>query len=127
MTVLNKSPSSFDKKLILMKRFLDDSSPTNVTFSHSPFWICIFSIPIKSMNKVIGTRIGNEMGELIMVDAPKSGLAWSPFLQVRVNIDITKPLMRGKMIQIDDLEASWVAFKYEWLPIFCYRCGILGH
>ena len=106
MTVLDKSPSSFDKKLILMKRFLDDSSPANVTFSHSPFWICIFSIPIKSMNKAIETKIGNEMGELIMVDAPKSGLAWSPFLRVRVNIDITKPLMRGKTIQIDDLEAS---------------------
>ena len=37
MIVLDQSPWSFDKKLILMKRFLDDSSPTNVTFSHSPF------------------------------------------------------------------------------------------
>ena len=35
--------------------------------------------------------------------------------------------MRGKMIQIEDLEPSWVVFKYERLPIFCYRCGILGH
>ena len=37
MTVIDKSPWSFDKKLILMKHFLDDSSPANVTFSHSPF------------------------------------------------------------------------------------------
>ena len=33
-----------------------------------------------------------------MVDAPKSGLAWGPFLRIRVNVDITKPLMLGKMI-----------------------------
>ena len=79
------------------------------------------------MNKAIGTCISNEMGEFIMVDAPKSGLAWGPFLRIKVNIDITKPLMRGKMIQIDDLEASWVAFKYERLLIFCYIYGILGH
>ena len=79
------------------------------------------------MNKAVRTKIGNEMGELTMVDAPKSGLAWGLFLRVRVNIDITKPLMQGKMIQIDDLETSWVTFKYERLPIFCYRCGILGH
>ena len=45
------------------------------------------------MNKVVGTQIGNEMGELLMVDAPKSGLAWGPFLRIRVNVDITKPLM----------------------------------
>ena len=77
MTVLDKSPWSFDKKLILMKCFLDDSSPANVTFSHSPFRIRIFNIPIKSMNKDVGTRIGNEMGELIMVDATKSRLAKS--------------------------------------------------
>jgi len=80
MTVLDKSPWSFDKKLILMKRFLDDSSPAKVTFSHSPFWIHIFNIPVKSMNKAVGIKIGNDMGELIMVDAPKSGLAWGPFL-----------------------------------------------
>lgn len=35
--------------------------------------------------------------------------------------------MRGKMIQIEDLEPSWIVFIYERLPIFCYRCGNLGH
>ena len=79
------------------------------------------------MNKAVGTKIGNEMCELLMVDAPKSGLAWGPFLRIIVNVDITKPLMRGKMIQIEDLEPSWVVFKYERLPIFSYRCEILGH
>ena len=56
------------------------------------------------MNKAVGTRIGNEMGELLMVDAPKSGLAWGPIFRIRVNVDITKPFMHGKMIQIEDLE-----------------------
>ena len=32
------------------------------------------------MNTNVGARIANEMGELIMVDAPKSGFAWGPFL-----------------------------------------------
>ena len=62
-----------------------------------------------------------------MVDAPKSGLACGPFLHIRVDIDITKPLMRGKMIHIEYVEEGWVFFKYERLPIDCYHCGILGH
>ena len=63
----------------------------------------------------------------MVVDALKSGLAWGPFFRIRVDIDITKPLMRGKMIHIEDVEEGWVYFKYERLPTFCYCCGILGH
>ena len=72
-----------------MKRFYGDISPANVSFTHSPFWIRIFNIPIKSMNKDVGARIANKMGELITVDALKSGLAWGPFLQIKVLISLS--------------------------------------
>ena len=78
--VLNKSPWSFDRKLILLKRFHEDLSPRNVAFQYSPFWIRFFNILIKSMNKVVGTCIAKEIGVPLLVDAPKSGLAWGPFL-----------------------------------------------
>ena len=58
------------------------------------------------------------MGELIMVDAPKSGFAWGPFLRIRVRIDITKPLMRGKMIKIENLDADWAVFKCATAVVF---------
>ena len=79
------------------------------------------------MNSCVVTRIANEIGVPILVDALKNGLAWGPFLRIQVDIDITKPLMRGKMIPIEGAEKVWVFFKYERLPTFCYRCGILGH
>ena len=87
----------------------------------------MFNIPIKSMNTTIGKHIAKEIGTPLLIDAPKSGLAWGPFLRMWVDIDITKPLMRGKMVHIEDMEEWWVYFKYKRLPIFCYRCGILGH
>ena len=125
--ILDRSPWSFDKRLVMVKRFTNDVSPENVTFQRSPFWIRVFNIPIKSMNATVGNYIANEIGIPLLVDAPKSGLAWGPFLRIRVDVDITKPLMRGKMIQIEGMEKGWVQFKYERLPIYCYRCGILGH
>ena len=125
--ILDRSPWSFDKRLVMMKQFTNDVSPENVTFQRSPFWIRVFNIPIKSMNATVGNYIANEIGIPLLVDAPKSGLAWGPFLRIRVDVDITKPLMRGKMIQIEGMEKGWVQFKYERLPIYYYRCGILGH
>ena len=79
------------------------------------------------MNRTIGIRIANEIGTTPLVDAPKSGLAWGPFLCIGVNINIMKPLMRGKIVHIENVEERWVSFKYERLPTFCYRCGIPSH
>ena len=79
------------------------------------------------MNTIVGNHIAKEIGVSLVIDTPKSGLAWGPFLMIRVDVDITKPLMRGKMISIEEMEDVWVFFKYERLPTFYYRCGILGH
>ena len=127
MDVLNRSPWSFDKKLVLLKQFEGDLNPGNVKFQRSLFWIRVFNISIKSMNTTVGNHIAKEIGTPLFIDAPKSGLAWGPFLHMRVDIDITKPLMRGKMVHIEDMEEGLIYFKYERLPIFCYHCGILGH
>ena len=64
--------------------------------------------------------------KLITVDASESGLTRGPFLCIKLNIDITKPLTRGKMVHIEELDEGWVFFKYERLLI-CYRCGAFGH
>lgn len=74
--VQNKSHWSFDKRLILLKHFNSDLSSGNVTFQRSPFQIRVSNIPIKSMNRVIGTRIANEIDIRISYgDAPNSGPA----------------------------------------------------
>ena len=46
---------------------------------------------------------------------------------MRVQIDATKKLIHGKRITIEGGESRWVQFKYERLPNFCYRFGLLNH
>jgi hypothetical protein len=125
--VIAKGPWSFDKKLILTKVLNDDTNTSEIQFRDAEFWIRVFNIPIRRMNKAVGTGIARAIGEPIAVDAPTNGVACGPYLRIRVCIDITKPLYRGKMIRFMGGNPSWVHFQYERLPIFCYRCGILGH
>ena len=49
------------------------------------------------------------------------------FLRVKVEVDVTKPLCRGRKIALNDDDETWVSFKYEKLPNFCYWCGMVSH
>uniref|UniRef100_A0A2N9G189 CCHC-type domain-containing protein n=1 Tax=Fagus sylvatica TaxID=28930 RepID=A0A2N9G189_FAGSY len=104
-----------------------DMKPDEVSFKYAAFWIRIFNLPIKSMVKEVGEDIERAIGQHIEVDVLENGLAWGHYLRIRVNIDITKPLLRGKILVFDEGAPFWVDFRYEHLPIFCYRCGVLGH
>ena len=49
------------------------------------------------------------------------------FLRIRVILDLTKPLCRGRRITTAKGGDGWVSFRYERLPIMCYGCGMLTH
>lgn len=57
----------------------------------------------------------------------KDEVVWNEFMRVRVRLDVTKPLVRGKRIKIESFEWVWVRFGYEKLPDYCYYCGLFGH
>ena len=48
-------------------------------------------------------------------------------MRVRVELDITKPLSRGRRVRFGPDSNGWVSFRYERLPVFCYWCGRLTH
>ncbi|KAK7814756.1 uncharacterized protein CFP56_002619 [Quercus suber] len=81
----------------------------------------------KCKTKETGWVIGSSLGLVLDVDVPESRVQWSKCLRVRVRIDVTKRLVRGKKITIEGGESIWVSFKFERLPNFCYRCGLLNH
>lgn len=44
-----------------------------------------------------------------------------------MRLNVTKRLVSRKRITIEGGECKWVNFKYERLPNFCYKCGLLSH
>nr|GMD27056.1 uncharacterized protein LOC109174453 [Ipomoea batatas] len=49
------------------------------------------------------------------------------FFRVRVAADVGKPLKTKMKLKRDNGAWSFVEFRYERLPTFCFLCGILGH
>ena len=74
----------------------------------------------------VAMEIGETIGTVIPSEHTKE-MVGGDFLWVRVEIDVLKPLCRGRKIATNADEFIWVAFKYEKLPNFCYWCGRVSH
>uniref|UniRef100_A0ACD6AX78 Uncharacterized protein n=1 Tax=Avena sativa TaxID=4498 RepID=A0ACD6AX78_AVESA len=55
-------------------------------------------------------------------------MAKGSVLRVKIKLNIKKPLMRGVMVQVGNKEKErWCPLEYEFLPAFCWTCGLIGH
>jgi hypothetical protein len=124
--VLEGRPWSFDRQILVLNEFDGITPPSQLDFSHSPFWVQVHDMPLLYMNKNVGTKIGNSLGELQEVDVVGNKLGWGSYLRLRVSLDITKPLDHGRALKFAG-KSSWMEFKYEKLPLFCFRCGCIVH
>ena len=61
------------------------------------------------------------------VDESRSKMEGSNFQRFRVEIDISKPMCRGRKITLCNGHEWWISFKYERLPNICYWCRKLTH
>lgn len=77
--------------------------------------------------KEVGMNIGATLGKVEKVDANMKGFCLGKFLRVRVLLDISMPLRRGRKVCLGEHGQKWVELKYERLPIFCYLCGRVDH
>ena len=125
--VMDMRPWHYEKQLMLFQEFEGDKNPKDILLKWSPFWVQIYNLPLKSRTKETGKAIGESIGKFIEVDVEETGVQWGTCLRVRVEIDVTRKLIRGQKINMEKGETRWVHFKYERLPNFCYRCGLLVH
>ena len=125
--VERNGPWNFDNNLLLMCRWRKGLSVTNITFTHSPFWVQVWGLPFENMSEEVGRDLGSSSGKYIETDKRSWMSEQAKFMRVRVDLPINRPLRRGGNIVNPEGEKFWVSFKYERLPTFCFLCGILRH
>ncbi|KAL0007215.1 hypothetical protein SO802_008717 [Lithocarpus litseifolius] len=94
--------------------------------SKSSFKVQIFDIPLRFKHRKIAEQICEPIG---MILHPNETLEYDggSFTRVRVLMDISQPLCRGRLITLEDDKPHWVSFKYERLPNLSYWGGCLTH
>lgn len=117
--ILEAEPWSFDKCIMVLSRH-EHSTPINALDMNTlSFWVQVHDIPLRFRNKEVARKICETIGLVTQPENPHDCDEGS-FIWIRVNVNISLPLCRGRLITLDNNEVQWVSFKYERLPNFCY-------
>ena len=79
------------------------------------------------MKHELASALGAAVGKVEHVAESEEDKGCDGCMHVRVRIDISKPLCRGRKAHLSSGRETWISFKYERLPIFCYWCGCPMH
>jgi hypothetical protein len=74
-------------------------------------------MPLLCMTRGIGMKIAVSWGILEDVYVAGDGAGWGRCLCIRVTIDLSNPLERGRDLMVGG-KPFWVFFKYEKLQCF---------
>lgn len=126
--VLKDGPWMISKEVLVVADFDGTKSLDEIDFSFIPIWIRVARLPMGLMNRATTEVIGDEIGDFMEMDFESDDLAAGRFLQVKVRLDIRHPLRCGITVGMGEgVGDRWCPIQYEFLPEFCYVCGIIGH
>ncbi|CAI9782167.1 unnamed protein product [Fraxinus pennsylvanica] len=121
--VLREGPWAFDKSLLLMGE-IDGKQPiSQIQLKHCSFWVRAHNLPFSARAK----KRGVPLFELKMCRWMCVDVRGGEYMRLRVVVDVTRPLLRGKKICIGGEGTVWTPFSYERVPDYCYHCGKIGH
>ncbi|KAL8480281.1 hypothetical protein ACS0TY_026993 [Phlomoides rotata] len=118
---------SFDNFPLILHRLELGENPKMVPLNKLPFWVHIHNIPHGSFMEKVGVYLGNFIETFLEYDVSNLGVAWKPYMRIRVERNADLPLKRLKCVKLANRVVTQVDFKYERLHTFCFICGKLGH
>lgn len=125
---LDRGPWTFEQSLFVYHKLEGNEDPHLIILNKSDIWVQAYDLPKGLVSENILMNIGNFMGIFVKSDPTNFNRGWRMYARVRVTIDLGKPLKRRMKKKRERGEWSWVKyFKYEWLSMFCFVCGLMEH
>ncbi|KAK6130151.1 LOW QUALITY PROTEIN: hypothetical protein DH2020_036067 [Rehmannia glutinosa] len=124
--VLGGKSWSFDNQYLLLREWYDNILEHVDSFTSIGLWLQVWNLPYHWITMETGRKIGLKFESVLDVLIPETGSSNGRFLKVLVEVDLTKPLLRGTFIKLGGV-SCWIDFKYENLQGFCSYCGVIGH
>lgn len=143
---MENGPWMFDKELVVVEDYVPSKRPEDYAFNDIPIWVRVFNLPLGMMNEDSAEDIGNIIGRFVEADTGADGSAIGRFLRIKIRMRIDKPIRRGFTLEDEgrqndargkknaivgdgeeEEDGDWCRLEYEYLPDFCFTCGVIGH
>jgi hypothetical protein len=98
--VLEGRPWVFEGNLFSVEDFDGVTPPAEIDFENAAFWVCMYNLPLACMGLEVGKQIGSTIGLVEAVETDDEGVGWGKYLRVRIKFDLTKPVQRGRVINV---------------------------
>uniref|UniRef100_A0A803PKZ1 Reverse transcriptase zinc-binding domain-containing protein n=1 Tax=Cannabis sativa TaxID=3483 RepID=A0A803PKZ1_CANSA len=121
-------PWNFFNQLILLHFPTSLQNISKEDFQFAEFWVQTHRLPFLSKSRALAKKVGEWVGEFIEVYEDSFHEGWGSLLRIRVHLDVSQPLMCGKMVSLPRvMDEHWLEFRYENLLVFYFYCGKIGH
>ncbi|KAL4365601.1 hypothetical protein AHAS_Ahas07G0122400 [Arachis hypogaea] len=67
------------------------------------------------------------MGIVKECDLYSAGPRKGSFIKANIHMNLAEPVRKGIHMGSKKDGKTWVDFRFERLPTFCYYCGLIGH
>ena len=113
---------------LVLKRCIPDLHWQEMDFSLSTFWAQVHRLPASWQKTGYLRNIGSKLGTFLSYEPLDDDRpSWKKNNRLRIDVDISKPLIPGFFLARAGRVDLWIGIKYEKLPETCFKCGVISH
>ena len=116
--VMMGEPWAYDKYLIILQRIEKEDAIEDVVFRETSLWVQLHGLPVRRMNPEVANTLISSLGKIEQISDGDTNADGGQAMRIRVRLDVTKPLCRGRKAKLEKGRETLISFKYERSPIF---------
>ena len=109
--VMMGEPWAYDKHLVVLQRIEEEEAIDNVVFQETSLWVQLHGLPVRKMNPDIASILISSLGRVEQIAESEASTDGGHAMRIRIRLDVTKPLSRGRKARLEQGRETWISFK----------------
>lgn len=124
--LLYEGPWTVAGRILQLSPWSESFQPAFERLSVAAVWIQLYHLPMELWKGEILEMIASQFGRVIKIDEHTIDRSRAKFARVCIELDLEQPLQQGTWVKYGGYSVFTLVL-YEKLPVFCYKCGKVGH